>query len=91
MTDGTRRRVNVAAVLAGARIMRIGMFDPCLLASGALCRMLPGWTCPGGPILSALYRRTTRPAPKVAAFLGFAAAAVADFNPEAVTLPPPRR
>jgi DNA-binding transcriptional LysR family regulator len=91
MTDGTRRRVKVAAVLAGAGIMRIGMFDPSLLASGALCRVLPGWTCPGGPILFTLYRRTTRPAPKVAAFLAFAAAAVADFDPEGVTLTPARR
>jgi DNA-binding transcriptional LysR family regulator len=93
--DGARRRIKiaavlatddrdamVAAVLAGAGIMRIGMFDPGLLASGALRRVLPGWTCPGGPTLFALYRRTARPAPKVAAFLTFAAKAVADFDPK---------
>lgn len=97
--DGVRRRVKVvaalatddrdamlAAVLAGAGIMRIGMFDPGLLASGALCRVLPGWTCPGGPTLFALFRRAARPMPKVTAFLAFADAAVADFDPDGVTL-----
>lgn len=104
IADGARRRVKVsgvlttddrdgmlAAVLAGAGIMRIGMFDPGLLASGALRRVLPGWTCPGGPTLYALYRRAPRPVPKVAAFLAFAAEAVADFDPEGVTLTWARR
>jgi LysR family transcriptional regulator, regulator for bpeEF and oprC len=102
--DGTRRRIKVAAVLAtddcdamlaavvaGAGIMRIGMFDPGLLASDALRRVLPGWTCPGGPTLFALFRRTAHLVPKVAAFLAFAAAAVAEFDPEGVTLTPARR
>jgi DNA-binding transcriptional LysR family regulator len=66
--------------------MRVGMFDPGLLASDALRRVLPGWGCPGGPTLFALYRRTPHPAPKVAAFLAFAAAAVADFDPAGATL-----
>jgi LysR family transcriptional regulator for bpeEF and oprC len=102
--DGARRRIKVpaalttddrdgmlAAVLAGAGVMRIGMFDPSLLASGALRRVLPGWTCPGGPALFALYRRTPRPVPKVAAFIAFVAEAVAAFDPEGVTLAPVRR
>ncbi len=103
LADGVRRRIKVAAVLAtddrdamvaavlaGAGIMRIGMFDPGLLALGLLRRVLPGWSCPGGPTLFALYRRTPHPAPKVAAFLAFAAAAVADFDPRGVTLTPAR-
>ncbi|HYF06757.1 MAG TPA: LysR family transcriptional regulator [Acetobacteraceae bacterium] len=102
--DGARRRIKVAAalttddrdgmlaaVLAGAGIMRIGLFDPGLLTSGALQRVLPGWTCPGGPALYALYRRTPRAVPKVTAFLAFAAQAVADFDPEGATLAPTRR
>jgi LysR family transcriptional regulator, regulator for bpeEF and oprC len=102
--DGARRRVKVAAslttddrdamlaaVLDGAGIMRVGMFDPGLLASGALRRVLPAWTCPGGPALFALYRRTPRLTPKVVAFLAFAARAVADFDPEGMTLAPARR
>jgi DNA-binding transcriptional LysR family regulator len=104
ITDGARRHINVdavlatddrdamvAAVLAGAGIMRIGMFDPDLLASGALRRVLAGWTCPGGPVLVALYRRTSRPVPKVAVFLNFVTAAVADFDAEGVTIIPVRR
>ncbi len=85
------RDAMVAAVLAGAGIMPIGMFDPALLASGALRRVLTGWTCPGGPVLVALYRCTSRPVPKVALFLYFVAAAVADFDCEGVTLTPTRR
>jgi DNA-binding transcriptional LysR family regulator len=85
------RDAMLAAVLDGAGIMRVGMFDPGLLASGALRRVLPAWTCPGGPALFALYRRTPRLTPKVVAFLAFAARAVADFDPEGMTLAPARR
>ena len=102
--SGERRRVAVpaalvtddreallAAALAGAGIVRVGMFDPGLLASGALRRVLPDWSCPGGPTLHALYRRTAEPVPKVAAFLDFFAAALVEFDPEGLTLTPVRR
>jgi DNA-binding transcriptional LysR family regulator len=81
----------VAGCLAGVGVMRIGMFDPVLLASGALARVLPGWTCPDGPLLYALYRRTAAVPPKIAAFLDFLAAALADFDREGVALAPIRR
>ena len=81
----------VAGCLAGVGVMRIGMFDPVLLASGALVRVLPGWTCPDGPLLYALYRRTAAVPPKISAFLDFLAAALADFDREGVALAPVRR
>ncbi|HYZ34471.1 MAG TPA: LysR family transcriptional regulator [Crenalkalicoccus sp.] len=84
MTDD--REALLAAALAGAGVIRVGMFDPGLLASGALRRILSDWSCPGGPTLNALYRRTPGLVPKVAAFLDFAAAALADFDPEGLTL-----
>lgn len=102
--NGERRRVTVpgalvtddreallAAALAGAGIVRIGMFDPGLLASGELRRVLPDWSCPGGPTLHALYRRTAEPVPKVARFLDFFAAALVEFDPEGLTLTLVRR
>ena len=85
------REALLAAALAGAGIVRVGMFDPGLLASGALRRVLAEWSCPGGPTLHALYRRTAEPVPKVAAFLDFFAAALVEFDPEGLTLTPVRR
>ena len=81
----------VAGCLAGVGVMRIGMFDPVLLASGALVRVLPGWTCPDGPLLYALYRRTAAVPPKISAFLDFLGAALADFDREGVALSPIQR
>jgi hypothetical protein len=102
--SGERRRVAVpaalvtddreallAAALAGAGIVRVGMFDPGLLASGTLRRVLPDWSCPGGPTLHALYRRTAEPVPKVAAFLDFFAVALVEFDSEGLALTPVRR
>ncbi len=85
------REALLAAALAGAGIVRVGMFDPGLLASGALRRVLPDWSCPGGPALHALYRRTAEPVPRVAVFLDFFASALAEFDPEGLTLTPARR
>jgi DNA-binding transcriptional LysR family regulator len=90
MTDD--REALLAAALAGAGIVRIGMFNAGLIASGALRRVLPEWSCPGGPVLNALYRRTSAGSvPKVAAFLDFFAAALAEFDLDGVTLTPARR
>jgi hypothetical protein len=38
----------IAAVLAGAGLMKLGCFDPRLVASGQLCKVLTDWSCPGG-------------------------------------------
>jgi DNA-binding transcriptional LysR family regulator len=76
----------IAAALAGGGLMRIGVFDPGLLASGRLRRVLADWQCPGAPAVYALYRRSTRTSPKVTAFLQFLAEATAAFDPEQVTV-----
>jgi DNA-binding transcriptional LysR family regulator len=89
------REALISAVVAGAGIMRIGMFDPSLITSGRLRRLLPEWVCPGGQSVYALYRKTERLAPKIAAFLAFAEAAFAAFDPDELTVvhkpPPPKR
>ena len=72
----------IALAVGGAGIMRLGLFDPALLASGALVPLLPGWTCPPGPQLYALYRRTPRLPARIAAFLDFTAECLAVFDPE---------
>ncbi len=76
----------IAAVLAGAGLMRVGCFDPALIASGQLRRVLKDWSCPSGPPIFAMYRKTTRMPPKIAAFLAFVEEAFAAFDPEEITL-----
>jgi LysR family transcriptional regulator for bpeEF and oprC len=75
----------VAAALAGAGIMRIGMFDPGLVRSARLRKLLVEWECPGAPAMWVLYRRATRLSPKVAAFLRFVQDSFAAFDPEELT------
>jgi len=74
------------ALLGGAGLYRGGNFDPALIKSGRLRRVLADWNCPGGIPVYAMYRRTPRLAPKIAAFLEFAAEAFAAFDPEELTL-----
>jgi DNA-binding transcriptional LysR family regulator len=76
----------VAAVVAGAGLMRLGFFDPYLVSSGQLHRVLTDWTCPPGFPIFAMYRKTARLPPKVAAFLKFVEEAFAAFDPEEITL-----
>ena len=97
--DGERRTVRVPcsfvtddregmidAVLAGGGIMRIGMFDPALIAGGRLRKLLIDWDCIGAVPVHALYRRSSRVSPKIAAFLRFVADTFAAFDPGQVTL-----
>jgi DNA-binding transcriptional LysR family regulator len=76
----------VAAVLAGSGLMRVGCFDPYLISSGQLHRVLTDWTCPPGFPIFAMYRKTARTSPKIAAFLEFVEEAFAAFDPEEITL-----
>ena len=76
----------IAAVLAGAGLMRLGCFDPHLIESGQLRRVLSDWTCPPGFALFAMYRKSARGLPKVSAFLKFVEEAFAAFDPEEITL-----
>jgi DNA-binding transcriptional LysR family regulator len=76
----------IAAVLAGAGLMRLGCFDPNLISSGQLRKVLTDWTCPPGISIFAMYRKTPRLPPKIGAFLAFAEEAFAAFDPDEVTL-----
>lgn len=76
----------VAAVLAGSGLMRVGCFDPYLISSGQLQRVLSEWTCPPGFPIFAMYRKTAHRLPKVSAFLKFVEEAFAAFDPEGITL-----
>lgn len=76
----------IAAVLAGAGLMRLGCFDPYLISSGQLHTVLTDWTCPPGFPIFAMYRKAARMPPKVAAFLAFVEEAFAAFDPEEMTL-----
>lgn len=76
----------LAALLGGAGLYRTGNFDPAWIKSGRVRRVLSDWSCPDGIPIYALYRRTPRLAPKIVAFLEFAAEAFAAFDPEELTL-----
>jgi LysR family transcriptional regulator for bpeEF and oprC len=76
----------IAAALAGGGIIRMGMFDPALIVSGRLQRVLSDWTCPDAPALYALYRRATRIPYKIASFIDFAIESVDAFDPEGFTM-----
>ncbi|TCZ54569.1 LysR family transcriptional regulator [Roseicella aquatilis] len=102
--DGTRRLVRVPDTMetddremllsmatGGCGIIRIGMINPAVIGSGALVRLLPGWSCPPGPPIYALYRRTPEPLPRIVVFLDFVAKALVEFDPrqEMMIRPPP--
>jgi DNA-binding transcriptional LysR family regulator len=78
----------IAAALAGGGLMRIGMFDPALITSGRLRKVLSGWNCSGAPAFYAVYRRTQRPSARIAAFLEFVGEAIVAFDPRHVTIRP---
>lgn len=84
MTDD--REGLTAAALEGGGLMRIGMFDPNLITSGRLRKVLADWSCLGSVPVNALYRRGTRMAPKIAVFLDFVAEAFEAFDPQEITL-----
>ncbi|MFN0316427.1 MAG: LysR substrate-binding domain-containing protein [Burkholderiales bacterium] len=76
----------LAAVLAGAGLMRVGCFNPYLVTSGQLRRVLTDWTCPPGFPIYAMYRKTPRMPSKIGAFLQFVEEAFSAFDPEEITL-----
>ncbi len=84
MTDD--REGLIAAALAGSGLVRAAMFDPALITSGRLRKVLNDWTCLKAPSLYAIYRKTARMPPKIAAFLEFTAEAFAAFDPDEITL-----
>jgi len=76
----------LAAMLGGAGLSRSGHFEPEWIKSGRVMRALPDWDVPGGFPMYAIYRRTPRLAPRIAAFLEFARAAFGAFDPDELTL-----
>jgi len=76
----------IAAALSGGGIIRAGMFDPALIASGRLKRVLTDWTCLDAPTVYAMYRKTPRLPVKITAFIDFAMEALAAFDPEGLTM-----
>jgi DNA-binding transcriptional LysR family regulator len=76
----------ITAAVCGAGLVRAGLFDPATIASGKLQRVLGDWDCSGAPSLYAIYRKTPKVAPKVAAFVEFAQRATAAFDPEELTV-----
>ena len=80
MTDD--REGLVAAAMAGAGILRVGLIAPQWIAQGRLVRILADWQCPGGPDLHVLYRKGARENPRVSIFLDFIEKAFAEFDPQ---------
>ncbi len=86
MTDD--REGLIAAALAGSGLMRIGMFDPTLITSGRLRKVLNDWTCPNARAhsLYVMYRKSARMPPKIDAFLEFVVEAFSAFDPDELTM-----
>lgn len=76
----------LVAAQAGAGVVYMACFDPTLLSSGQLVRMLPDWSCPPSFGIHLLYRRGANSVPRVAAFLQFVREAFADFDPQELTM-----
>jgi DNA-binding transcriptional LysR family regulator len=76
----------MAAALAGGGLIRTGVFDPALIATGCLRRVLADWSCPNVLTVYAMYRRTADPAPKITAFLQFLTEVFAAFDPDELTV-----
>ena len=76
----------IVAALGGAGIIRMACFDPGLIESGRLRRLLPDWECPGGFNVYALYRRSAALAPKIDAFVEFLRESFSLFDPAGLTL-----
>ncbi len=84
MTDD--REGLVAAAVAGAGILRVGLMNPELVRSGCLVRILQAWTCPGGPDIHVLYRKGARENPRCSVFLDFIETVFSQFDPEGRSL-----
>ena len=76
----------IAAAVAGCGLIRAGLFDPELITSGRLRKVLKDWNCLGAPVHYAIYRKTLRMPAKIAAFLEFVTEALAAFDPDELTI-----
>jgi DNA-binding transcriptional LysR family regulator len=80
------RNALLAAAVAGAGIIRLGIFDPGLVRSGRLKPLLTEWQWLGAPPVYALYRKASRTPAKINAFIEFVEQTFAAFDPEELTL-----
>jgi len=80
------REALITALVGGAGLYRTALFDPFLVTSGRICRVLADWSCVDNKGIYAIYRKTPRLSPKIAAFLEFAAEAFAAFDPHEYAL-----
>lgn len=76
----------IVAAIAGAGLIYMACFDPAPIRTGQLRRLMPQWPCGESFNVYALHRRTTRPVPRIAAFLEFVQDAFADFDPDEITI-----
>jgi len=81
----------IVAALGGAGVIRMSCFDPGLIESGRLRRLLPDWACTDSFNVYALHRRGAAMAPRVQAFLAFLRECFLAFDPEQLTLVRPLR
>jgi len=79
MTDD--REGLIAAALAGSGLVRAAMFDPALITSGRLRKVLNDWTCLKAPSLYAIYSQDGAHAAQIAAILEFTAEGVRCVRP----------
>jgi len=84
LTD--EREGMIAAAVGGCGLMWTGLFDPVLVTSGQLRKVLTEWSCPGGVSIYAIYRKTPRMPAKIAAFIDFVADAFAAFDPNELNI-----
>ena len=75
------REALITALVGGAGLYRPAFFDPYLVTLGRIQRVLADWSCVDRKGIYAIYRKTPRLSPRLAAFLEFAAEAFAVFDP----------
>lgn len=76
----------IEAILAGGGVTWLGCFDPSLIASGQLRRLLPDWASDVRIPIYAMYRKSVDLPAKLFAFLEFVATAFVEFDPQELTL-----
>jgi LysR family transcriptional regulator for bpeEF and oprC len=80
------REMLITAAVNGVGLIRTGLFDPSLIATGRLRRVMSDWNSLGAPSLYVMYRKSQRQSPKIQAFLNFMREAVTAFDPEGLTV-----
>lgn len=76
----------IVAAIAGTGLIYMACFDPTPIRTGQLRRLMPEWSCGESFNVYALHRRSTRPVPRIAAFLKFVQEAFAEFDPDEITI-----